>query len=89
MTISLLNNFFTKLLLFHGLQNKSKDSVSKTLGVGYYFIDDYYKASKNYSMRQVAQIVTYLRDADLKSKGVGANLNQESILKELVFKILH
>lgn len=89
MTISLLNSFFTKLLLFHGLQNKSKDAVSKSLGVGFYFIDDYFSAARNYPMRKVAQVITFLRDADVKSKGVGANLSQGDILKELVFKITH
>ncbi|MFC4269111.1 DNA polymerase III subunit delta [Polaribacter marinivivus] len=89
MTISLLNNFFTKLLLFHGLQDKSKSSVSKSLGVGFYFVDDYFLAAKNYSMRKVAKVIGYLRDADVKSKGVGASQTQEDILKELIFKILH
>lgn len=89
MTISLLNNFFTKLLLFHGLQNKSKDAVSKALGVNIYFVDDYFAASRNYPMRKVAQVIAFLRDADVKSKGVGANQTQGDILKELIFKILH
>lgn len=89
MTISLLNNFFTKLLLFHGLQDKSKSSVFKSLGVGFYFVDDYFLAAKNYTMRKVAKVIGYLRDADVKSKGVGASQTQEDILKELIFKILH
>lgn len=89
MTISLLNNFFTKLLLFHGLKNKSKDAVSKSLGVSFYFVDDYFTASRNYPMRKVAQIIAFLRDADVKSKGVGASQSQRDILKELLFKILH
>jgi len=89
MTISLLNNFFTKLLLFHGLENKSKDAVSRALGVNIYFVEDYFFASRNYPMRKVAQVIAILRDADVKSKGVGANLSQGDILKELIFKILH
>lgn len=89
MTISLLNNFFTKLLLFHGLENKSKDAVSRALGVNIYFVEDYFFASRNYPMRKVAQLIAILRDADVKSKGVGANLSQGDILKELIFKILH
>lgn len=89
MTISLLNNFFTKLLLFHGLQNKSKDAVSKALGVNIYFVEDYFSASRNFPMRKVAQVIAFLRDADVKSKGVGANQTQGDILKELIFKILH
>jgi DNA polymerase III subunit delta len=89
MTISLLNNFFTKLLLFHGLENKSKDAVSRALGVNIYFVEDYFFASRNYPMRKVAEVIAILRDADVKSKGVGANLSQGDILKELIFKILH
>ncbi|NVJ87876.1 MAG: DNA polymerase III subunit delta [Flavobacteriaceae bacterium] len=89
MTVSLLNNFFTKLLLFHGLQNKSKDAVSKSLGVGFYFVDDYFLAARNYNMRKVANVISILREADVKSKGVGANQTQGDILKELIFRILH
>ena len=89
MTISLLNNFFTQLLLFHGLQDKSKSSVAKSLGVSPYFIDEYFLAARNYPMRKVAQVIATLRDADIKSKGVGASLSHKDILKELLFKILH
>lgn len=89
MTISLLNNFFTQLLLFHGLQDKSKSAVAKSLGVSPYFIDEYFLAARNYPMRKVAQVIATLRDADIKSKGVGASQSHKDILKELLFKILH
>ena len=89
MTISLLNGFFTQLLLFHGLKDKSKNSVAKNLGVSPYFVDEYFLASRNYPMRKVAQNIAFLRDADVKSKGVGASQSQRDILKELLFKILH
>jgi DNA polymerase-3 subunit delta len=89
MTISLLNSFFTQLLLFHGLKDKSKSSVAKTLGVNPYFVDEYFIAARNYPMRKVAQVIAFLREADVRSKGVGANQTQEDILKELLFKILH
>lgn len=90
MTISLLNSFFTQLLLFHGLQDKSKSSVAKAIGVSPYFVDEYFAAARNYPMRKVSQNIAFLRDADLKSKGVGAsNLSQGDILKELLFKMMH
>ncbi|MGJ8759713.1 DNA polymerase III subunit delta [Polaribacter sp. HaHaR_3_91] len=89
MTISLLNGYFTQLLSFHGLKDKSKSSVAKTLGVNPYFVDEYFLAARNYPMRKVAQIIAFLRDADVKSKGVGASQSQKDILKELLFKILH
>lgn len=89
MTISLLNSFFTQLLMYHGLKDKSKASVAKNLGVNPYFVDDYVNAARNYPMRKVSQIIALLRDADVKSKGVGANQTHADILKELLFKILH
>jgi DNA polymerase-3 subunit delta len=89
MTISLLNSFFTQLLMYHGLQDKSKASVAKSLGVNPYFVDDYASAARNFPMRKVSQVIGFLRDADVKSKGVGANQSQSDILKELIFKILH
>lgn len=89
MTISLLNSFFTQLLSYHGLKDKSKMSVAKTLGVNPYFVGDYIDASRNYPMRKVSQVIGLLREADVKSKGVGANQSNADILKELLFKILH
>ena len=90
MTISLLNSFFTQLLQYHGLQVKDKFTVAKSLGVNPYFVGDYATAAQKYPMRKVSQIIGLLREADVKSKGVGANgMPQADILKELLFKIMH
>ncbi len=90
MTISLLNSFFTQLLIYHSLKNKSKSNVAKALRVNPYFVGDYDTAARNYPMRKVSQTISLLREADLKSKGVGAtNMNQGDILKELLFKMMH
>ena len=90
MTISLLNSFFTQLLIYHGLKDKTKGNVAKALRINPFFVSDYQKAATNYPMRKVSQIISMLRDADLKSKGVGAqNLPPEDILKELLYKVMH
>jgi len=89
-TISLLNSLFTQLLTYHSLSDKSKNSVARALKVNPFFVSDYITAAKNYPMRKVSQIIAYLREADVKSKGVGANaLPSGDILKELLFKIIH
>jgi len=78
------------LLKYHGLRDKSKKSVEKALGINFYFINDYVTATRKYPMRKVAQNIAYLREADVKSKGVGFGGGKEAdILKELLFKILH
>lgn len=88
-TVSLLFSFFSQLLQYHGLQDKSKGNVAKALKVNPYFVSDYATAAQNYPMKKVSQIVSYLRDADVKSKGVGAaNVPQGDLLKELLVKIM-
>ncbi|MBT8317033.1 MAG: DNA polymerase III subunit delta [Lutibacter sp.] len=90
MTISLLNSFFTQLLIFHSLKDTSKNNVARALKVNPYFVSDYSTAAKNYPMRKVSQVIALLREADVKSKGVGANaLSSRDLLKELMFKIIH
>lgn len=87
LTISGLFNFFQKLLLFHGLTSSS--NVATILGINPYFIKDYQAAARFYSMKQTAQIIGYIKEADLKSKGVGSkNISEVELLKELIIKIL-
>jgi len=90
LTVSLLNSFFTQLLMYHGLKDKGKINVAKTLKINPYFVNEYQRAAGNYPMRKVARIISELREADLKGKGVGAsNLPHGDILRELIFKIMH
>ncbi len=90
MTISLLYNFFSQLLQYHALADKSQFSAAKALKVNPYFVKEYQLAARNYPMKKVSQVVSLLRTADVKSKGVGAtNLSQGDLLKELLFKIMH
>ena len=89
LTVSLLFSFFSQLLQYHGLNDKSKSNVAKALKVNPYFVSDYSIAAQNYPMKKVSQIVSFLRDADVKSKGVGAaNVPQGDLLKELLVKVM-
>lgn len=90
MTTSLVFSFFVQLLKYHGLKDKNPKNVASALGVNPFFLKDYDIALKNYPMRKVSQIVTSLRDIDVKSKGVGANaLPQSDLLREMLFKIFN
>ena len=89
MTVSLLFSFFSQLQQYHALGDKSKSNVAKVLRVNPYFVSDYSTAAKNYSMKHVSRAISYLRDADVKSKGVGAaNVAQGDLLKELLVKVM-
>ncbi|WP_108867163.1 DNA polymerase III subunit delta [Aquimarina aquimarini] len=88
-TISLLYGFFSQVLQYHGLADKSQRNVAGALKINPYFVKDYSEAAQNYPMKKVSAIIAYIRDADVKSKGVGAsNLPQGDILKELLVKIM-
>lgn len=90
MTLSSLYGFFCKLLLYQFLTDKSKTAVASALGVHPFFVTDYEKAAKNYSTNKLKSIFSYLRDYDLKSKGVDrGSATEGELLKEMVFKILH
>lgn len=88
-TVTLLNTFFTQLLKYHGMQDHNPKSVAKALGINPYFVNEYQVAARNYPMKRVSEIVSSLRELDLKGKGVGAsNVPQGDLLKELLVKIL-
>lgn len=88
-TVSLLFSFFSQLLHFHGLNDKSPRNVASALKVNPYFVNDYVIAARNYPMKKVSEVVSILREFDVKSKGVGSNaLPQGDLLKELMYKII-
>lgn len=90
LTIGLVFGFFSQLLLYHGLKDKSPRNVAVALKVNPYFVKDYDLALKNYPMKKVSSIVATLRDVDVKSKGVGANaLPPGDLLKEMLVKIFN
>jgi DNA polymerase-3 subunit delta len=90
MTVSSLYGYFCKLLSYQFLTDKSKGSVASALGVHPFFVGDYERAAKNFSVGKLKSIFSYLREYDLKSKGVDrGSATEGELLKELVFKILH
>ena len=89
-TISLLFSYFSQLLQYHGLSDKSKMNVAKQLKVNPYFVNDYTLAARNYPMKKVSQVIGLLHESDVKGKGVGAvNISHGDLLKELMVKILN
>ena len=88
-TVLLLFNFFSQLLHFHGLKDKSPRSVASALKINPYFVKEYITAARNFPMRKVSVVVATLREFDVKGKGVGSNaVPQGDLLKELMVRIL-
>ncbi|GAB3935983.1 DNA polymerase III subunit delta [Mucilaginibacter myungsuensis] len=82
-----LNNYFTKVLIYHYLKDKSQ--AAKELGVNPYFVKDYEAAARSFDYGKTMKIISYLREYDLKSKGVESTAGPGELMKELMFKILH
>lgn len=89
-TVSLLFSFFSQLLHFHGLHDKTPRHVASALKINPYFVNEYIEAAHNYPMKKVSAVVSTLREIDVKSKGVGANaIPQGDLLKEMLVKIMN
>jgi len=87
-TVALLFNFFSQLLQFHGLTDKSPRNVASALKVNPYFVKEYVLAARNFPMKKASAAISVLREFDLKSKGVQSNnVPQGDLLKELLYKI--
>lgn len=88
LTVTLLHSFFTQLLQYHGMKDHNPKNVASVLGINPYFVNEYQIAAKNYPMKKVSAIISHLRELDIKGKGVGANLSESDLLKELLVKIM-
>jgi DNA polymerase-3 subunit delta len=90
--IPLLFSYFSKILIYHHLPDKSRNNVAAALSVPPFFVMDYQKAAANYTSGKVISIISLLREYDLKAKGVDSNATtvpDGELMKELIFRILH
>lgn len=89
-TITHLYFFFSKLLLYHVLKDKSRQNVAANLKIHPFFVTEYEKAGRIYNVRKTVLVISWLRDYDLRSKGYGSSSAEAGdLLKELIYKILH
>lgn len=90
LTIASLFGFFSKLLTFHYLTDKSKNNVAAALKVNPFFVRDYEVAAGKYNAAKTIQIISLLRIYDMRSKGFeDPGTDHGDLLKELIYKVLH
>lgn len=89
-TLSILYQLFSGIIIYHSLSDKSQANVARELKINPYFVKDIQMAAQNYPLKKATRIISLLREADVKSKGVGTsgNVTDGDLLKELIFKIL-
>lgn len=89
-TLGFLYGYFCKMIILNGMTTNNDKEIAKELGVHPFFVNEYLAAKKYYDLRKCVAILSFLREADVKSKGFNnASLNDENLLKELIFKIIH
>jgi DNA polymerase-3 subunit delta len=88
--LSPLFTFFSNLLMYHYMPDKSKEVVSRELGINPFFVKDYVEAARNYPAGKVFYIIGYLREIDARLKGVNnPSAKDADLWKELIYKIMH
>jgi len=89
-TVIMLFSYFTKIMIYHQLTDKSKNNVASALSVNPNFVKDYEIAARNYNLKKLIPIITLMREYDLKAKGVNnISTDDGELLREMLFKIMH
>jgi len=85
-----LFTFFSNLLMYHYMPDKSQAAVAKELGINPYFVKDYQAAAKRYPAGKTFLIIGYLREFDARTKGINnPSAKDADLWKELIYKIMH
>jgi len=88
--LALVFQFFSNLMIYHYLPDKSGPAVAQALGINPYFAKDYAAASRVYSKGKTFNIIGYIREIDARSKGIdNPSANDADLWKELIYKIMH
>ena len=87
---SLLYSYFSRIALVHRAGSIAENQLASAIGVNPYGVKEYVIAAKNYKLGKVIDVFGYLKEADLRFKGVDSgNMSEGEILRELVFKVMH
>lgn len=91
MTLSVLFNFFSNLMLVYYAPDKTEQGVAVQLGLrSPWQAREYLAAVRKFSGVKVMEIIGEIRYCDARSKGVeNSSLKDGELLRELIYKILH
>ncbi len=88
--VAFLYSFFSKLLAASQSQDKSDKGLVSALKISPYAAKDYAYALRQYPTDKIIHTISYLKEADLKLKGVNSGSDTEGqIFRELVYRIIY
>ncbi len=89
MTVGLLSSYFSKLGIVHANPGKTQGDLAAALKVPPFFVKDYAGAARNYPPAKLHEVQHLLREADMRSKGVGSsNADGGELLRELLARVM-
>jgi DNA polymerase-3 subunit delta len=89
-TVALLSGFFSNLMLYHYLVDKSSSAVASELGVAPFRVREFTEGARNYNALKTMNIISLFRAYDAKAKGFESkSIPDAELLKELLYKIMH
>jgi DNA polymerase-3 subunit delta len=90
-TLPVLFNYFSNLLICYYSNDRSENGLMNALGLRSSFqVKDYQLGLKNFTAMKVFNLISDIRTADARSKGVeNTSLTDADILQELLYRILH
>lgn len=90
-TLSVLFNYFSNLLVCYWASDKSERTLAQELGLRSDFqARDYVTGLRNYKVMKTMENISLIRTYDAKGKGVdNPSSSTGELLKELLFKLMH
>ncbi len=89
-TIQMLYTFYHKMLQYQLLPDKSQENTRKIYGnLPPTILQRNCRYAMSHSIPQLTNIISILREYDVKAKGVDTNCSEEDLIKEMIYKIIH
>lgn len=88
-TILMLYNFYHKMLMYHLSPDKGNEALRAIYGnLPPMILSKNVRYAQSHTIAQLTNIISVLREYDVKSKGVDSNSDEGELLKEMIYKIL-
>lgn len=88
LSVSILYNFFTNLLVYHTLQDKSSMNAAKALKVPPTITEKYKKAYRNYTLKQVTHSLKVIHKSYMEAVGIETSKDEKAKFVSLCLNIL-
>ena len=76
--------FFSKILIMHSNINVNDKELAKNFISASLFLSNYRRGVRNFNFESCVEIISILKETDLKSKGIGGNFDYSHIIDTII-----